>query len=95
MIIVEGLDLDLNLSLDLGQAQIDETDVEDVEARHQVLKREEADIKKIKTVNILKIKKRRSIKKGTISRPFFISFRKDYLNSLKSNVLTPSTVILP
>jgi hypothetical protein len=62
MIIVEGLDLDLNLSLDLGQAQIDETDVEDVEARHQVLKREEADIKKIKTVNILKIKKRRSIK---------------------------------
>ena len=54
MIIVEGLDL--------GQAQIDETDVEDVEARHQVLKREEADIKKIKTVNILKIKKRRSIK---------------------------------
>jgi hypothetical protein len=63
MIIVEGLDLDLNLSLDLGQAQIDETDVEDVEARHQVLKREEADIKKIKTVNILKIKKRRSIKR--------------------------------
>lgn len=62
MIIVEGLDLDLNLSLDLGQAQIDETDVEDVEARHQVLKREEAGIKKIKTVNILKIKKRRSIK---------------------------------
>jgi hypothetical protein len=39
-----------------------EIDAEDVEAKHQAIKSEEAEIKKIKIVNIPKIRKRRSIK---------------------------------
>jgi hypothetical protein len=60
MIIAADRDQDQNQGLD--QVLMSEIGAEDVEAKHQAIKSEEAEIKKIKIVNTLKIRKRRSIK---------------------------------